>query len=558
MLRPYSRQAIRAAVALAGTRLLQEKEHPALNADARLTAAQREQAALSPVDFAEVCSGGWYKRAPHLELLNEKLLDLEQRKIKRLMIFMPPRHAKSETASHFFASWYLGKHPDHHIILTSYGAEKAADFGRAARDTLTEFGPAVFDVSIRGDSDAAHRWQIAGDRGGMFTSGIRGAITGRGADCFIIDDPVKDEQEAWSAVIQAGNASWWESVASTRLEPDAVVILIMTRWHLNDLAGYLLSKEGQDWDVLELPAEAIGPDVLGRRKGDFLWEDRFSHQEMVQKKTDMVSTDIGAYYWAAMYQQQPSIPAGLLYFDKDAIDYIDTHEVHDPRERWDTRALPTAPSTGYVVVWERPQPRERYVIGADTADGKGEAVGTWSAAGGPDRNAAAVYRVRDGVQVAEIYGRQEEHEYARVLNEWGRAYNNAMLCVERNRRAVLSNLLGLNYPNLWYSDKPGDLHLTLRTELVTRRREWGWNTDVKSRPLLLAGLREALTTGVVKPRSADFVKETRAFVMGDPPQAAPGTHDDLIFAHALAVVAMPLARQAQSSVGSPEYVGGMR
>ncbi len=523
-----------------------------------LSPQQIQKAQSSPVDFAEVVSGGWYKRAPHLDLLNDKLMDIFEGRSKRLMIFMPPRHAKSETASHFFSSWYLGKRPDHHIILTSYGAEKAADFGRSARDTLTEFGPSVFGVSVRGDSDAAHRWQIAGHRGGMFTAGVRGPITGRGANGFIIDDPIKDEQEAWSAVIQASNASWWESVASTRLEPDGWVILIMTRWHLNDLAGYLLSKEGQQWDVLELPAEMESDDnALGFKRGTFLWEERFSHQEMVEKKRDMQATDIGRYYWASMYQQKPEIPAGLLYFDKDALDYVEKHEVQDHRERFETRALPSSPSTGYVLVWERPQPKERYVIGADTADGKGEAVGTWSAAGGPDRNAAAVYRVRDGVQVAEIYGRQEEHEYARVLNEWGRAYNSAMLCVERNRRAVLSNLLGLNYPNLWYADKPGDLHLTLRTELVTRRREWGWNTDVKSRPLLLAGLREALTTGGIKPRSAEFLTETRAFVMGDPPQAAPGTHDDRIFAHALVVQAMQLARQTDVGADGITYVGGM-
>lgn len=484
-----------------------------------LTADQITKALQSPVDFAEVTSGGWYKRAAHLDVLNEYLLRCYRREIRRLMVLMPPRHSKSETCSHFLPDWWLVKEPDDNVILASFGQDWADHWGRQARDTLEEYGPA-FGVRVRDDSAAANRWQIEGRRGGMKVAGVGGSITGRGANVFLIDDPVKNAEEAWSSRIQERNAEWWRGTARTRLEPNGVVIVVMTRWHQNDLAGVLLSDTTEPWTVLEMPA-------LDER-GKALWPERYPVQDLRN-----IQATVGEYYWQAEYQQKPQLPEGFLYFDKQAIDYGKANHAEEPRERIETRAIATSPADGYVLVWERPRTGERYYMGADTADGKGEALGTWSASGGPDRNSAAVYRARDDVQVAAIYGRQEEHAYARVLSEWGRAYNNALLGVERNRRSVLVALRELSYPNLYATQRAADMHVQLPVN-IGPRIEYGWNTDVKTRPVLLSDFREAVSTGAVRIRDKDAWTEMETFVMGDPPQAAPGMHDDRIFAHAIA------------------------
>lgn len=495
-----------------------------------LTPAEIEKARLSPVDFAEVASRGWYKRAPHLELLNQKLLDCAARKIKRLMVFMPPRHSKSATISWFTPPWWLGHFPEDNVIVASYGQELADEWGRLARDTLEEYGKQVFDITVSDDTSARKRWVVEGHRGGFRAAGIGSGITGRGANLLIIDDAVKDQTEAFSATIHQRNIEWWGSTASTRLEPDAVVILMMTRWHPNDLAGFLLGEE-EHWEVLSLPAVASEDDELGRAPGEALWPARYNLEALdaIRKRNERI---LGGYYWQAMYQQNPQLPEGLLFFDKATAEYGRDH-AEEPRERKQTEPMPGATADGYVLVWERALNGERYYIGADTADGKGETLGTWSEVGGPDRNCAAVYRARDDVQVAEIYGRQEEHAYARLLDQWGRYYNNAYLAVERNRRSVLIALREKEYPNLYFTEKASDMHVANVVNLP-RAIEWGWNTDVKTRPILLAEFREAISTGAIKPKSKALWEECLAFMMGDPPAAAPGQHDDRIFAHAIA------------------------
>lgn len=253
----------------------------------------------------------------HLRFLARKLQEVEQGKIKRLMVFMPPRHGKSELISKKFPAWYLGKHPDHEIILATYGAELSYDFSRIARETLRR-NRALFGVELDDKSQAVQRWGIKDHRGGMVAVGVGGPITGRGFHIGIIDDPVKNREEANSETIRNKTWEWYRSTFRTRAYPDAAIILVMTRWHEDDLGGRLLQEQEGDWEVIRLPAVAEDNDLLGRAPGDPLWPERYTLSEL-----EGIRRDIGSHEWLALYQQRPTAPGGNL-FKREWLQYVDS------------------------------------------------------------------------------------------------------------------------------------------------------------------------------------------------------------------------------------------
>jgi len=243
-------------------------------------------------------------------LLNRKLLDIIAGRTKRLMVFMPPRHGKSEFISRYFTAWVLGKFPNTRIILASYEADFAASWGRKSRDLLEEYGPSMFGVKVSDKSSAANRWDIEGYEGGMVTAGVAGPITGKGADIGIIDDPVKNAEEAKSKTYQERTWEWYKSTFRTRLHKNGAIILIMTRWDENDLAGRLLKNaegDGEKWEILSLPALAEKNDPLGRKPGEALCPNLFDRNALLN-----IKQAVGSYWWAALYQQRPSPAEGGL------------------------------------------------------------------------------------------------------------------------------------------------------------------------------------------------------------------------------------------------------
>jgi len=227
------------------------------------------------------------------------------------MIFMPPRHGKSELTSRYFPVWYLGTFPDKRIILASYEADFAASWGRKARNLLEEFGPSLFGVKVSSDSSAASRWDIGGHEGGMVTAGVRGPITGKGANVAIIDDPVKNDQDAMSQTYRDATWDWYRATFSTRIQEEGAIILVMTRWHEDDLAGRLLKaqEEGGDrWEIVNLPALAENNDMLGRQPEEPLCPELFTKETLKGTKVRL-----GSFWWNALYQQQPSpMEGGIL------------------------------------------------------------------------------------------------------------------------------------------------------------------------------------------------------------------------------------------------------
>ena len=186
-----------------------------------------------------------YKTPPHIKKLAEKLEAVERGEIKRLAIFMPPRHGKSILTSEFFPAWYMGRNPDKYIICSTYAQDLADDFGRKVRNQLQDasYGEIFPDTQLATDSASVRRFHTT--KGGVYYAvGAGSAITGRGAHLLLIDDPIKGREEADSQAMRGNLLDWYRSTAYTRLMPNGSVILIQTRWHEDDLAGWVLKETG--------------------------------------------------------------------------------------------------------------------------------------------------------------------------------------------------------------------------------------------------------------------------------------------------------------------------
>lgn len=274
---------------------------------------QKEKAKRSLVSFMEYDGQGTWKTAKHLNVLCEKLEAIERKEIKRLMVFMPPRHGKSEVSTKKFPAWFLGRNPNEEVIISSYSADLAYDFSKIARDTLKEHGKNIFGINVPKVPGAVGRWSATeGGRGGLMAAGVGGPITGRGADLAIIDDPFKNWQDAASETVRNTCREWYKSTLRTRLAPGGRIVIVMTRWHEDDLAGWLLEEAkrgGEKWEVVDLPAIADEDyDILGRKQGQYLWTERFSPSEYENTKKA-----IGSKLWTALYQQKPSPDSGAVF-----------------------------------------------------------------------------------------------------------------------------------------------------------------------------------------------------------------------------------------------------
>jgi phage terminase large subunit-like protein len=264
--------------------------------------------------FAEYCIA--IDKSYQLEWFhNEIATKLEQgyRKLQkgedvRLMIFMPPRHGKSDMATQKFPSWVLGKQPETEIMVASYSDELATDFGQKTRDIMQspEY-QVMYDSRLRADTKSKGKW-MTGKKGGYTAVGVGGAQTGRGFKIGIIDDPFKNREEADSPVVRESRFKWYQSTFSTREEGNSMIVFILTRWHEDDIAGRILaqSKEAKskgeaydNWDVIEYKAIAT-EDTEHRKEGEALWPSKFSLEKLMKKKSEM-----GSYEFSALYQQTP-------------------------------------------------------------------------------------------------------------------------------------------------------------------------------------------------------------------------------------------------------------
>ena len=260
----------------------------------------------SLIDFA-ITTDPSYDPNWHHELIAEKLEAVERGEIKRLMIFAPPRSGKTELTSIKFPAWYKGKHPERHIIQTSYSTELAQDFGQKTRDLVNDsYYQKIFPgVVMKDDSQARGLWRTFHKShpkviGSYLATGIGGPVTGFGANLLLLDDPIKNREEADSETMRNKVWDWYTSTARTRLEKDAVIAIINTRWHPDDLCGRLLERQGEEWEILSLPAIAE-KDEKYRKAGEALWPQKYDLEAM-----RAIEREIGPKDWLALYMGRPT------------------------------------------------------------------------------------------------------------------------------------------------------------------------------------------------------------------------------------------------------------
>lgn len=255
------------------------------------------------IDFM-IATDSSYAPNWHHELLAKELENIAEngdRDYKFLIVTIPPRHGKSQLCSIGFPAWFLGKNTKKEIITVSYSAELAQDFGSKTREIVaSDVFKYIFNTSLKEDDAAKARWRT--DQGGSYTSvGVGGPVTGRGANVLLFDDPVRNREEAESETYRNKVWDFFTSTAFTRLEKGGVIVVVMTRWHVDDLAGRILANPAlaSRTKVIYFPAIAL-QDEEYRKEGEALWPEKYD-----VKSLNEIKETIGPYDWQSLYMGEP-------------------------------------------------------------------------------------------------------------------------------------------------------------------------------------------------------------------------------------------------------------
>ena len=314
----------------------------------------RKAAFASLIGYTKLMNPG-YMIARHNALVAQKLEAVERGEITRLIVAMPPRHGKTHLISENFPCWYLGRNPWKQIIYSTYSHERASDVGKKVRDYMLD--PQfryVFNLGPDPQSKSSNRIVVdnIGEKGIYVSTGAGGAITGRGAHLFIIDDPIKGRKDADSPTQQRQLREWFTSVAYTRLMPgNAAIIIVMTRWTFNDLVGYVMDElKHENWDVLSLEAICSRDnDPINREMGQALWPRAYPKGTLLKTRQTLTTRE-----WNALYQQTPLPETGGLcnINDFQRYTYNDWRKYQYAAMAGDKDAVPPFEVTGIACVWD--------------------------------------------------------------------------------------------------------------------------------------------------------------------------------------------------------------
>lgn len=265
-------------------------------------------------EWLKIVSPRWTWDWKYQLYIDSVLQDVTDGKIKKLMMFWPPRHGKSEKVTVRYSAYRIEKDPSFRVIIGAYNQTLASKFSRKARRIVSS--------RLGLEINAVDNWETP-QEGGVLAVGVGSGATGHGANLIHIDDPVKNRQEAESPTYRERVWDWYREDITTRLEPGGAIILTMTRWHEDDLAGRILSSEdAPNWVVIKLPAEAEVNDILGREVGEPLCPERYGTEALEERKRVL-----GSYGYNALFQQRPAPIEGNI-IKKEWIRYWDVLPAH--------------------------------------------------------------------------------------------------------------------------------------------------------------------------------------------------------------------------------------
>jgi predicted phage terminase large subunit-like protein len=260
-----------------------------------------------------------WRMGRHIEVISNKLKQLENGEIKRLMVFLPPRSSKSVICSKLFPAWYIGRNPEHEILTVSHSDQLSSDFGRSVRDIVSteQFQNIFRGVSLRTDVRAAGKWKT--NKGGTYyAAGVRSQIAGRGAHIAILDD-VMSEEDSYSEAGRKYIKDWYPAGLRTRIMPNGSILIINTRYHYDDLCGWLLKQEENseyetlEWEVIRIPAwlDEEAAELLKLPEGSSYFPE-WKSDEYLRIDESEIKASNGARYWNALYMQNPTPDEGGL------------------------------------------------------------------------------------------------------------------------------------------------------------------------------------------------------------------------------------------------------
>lgn len=408
----------------------------ALRAAAEIELRRRRRATrhARPVTFDAYCRAvsphlSWDWR--HLTAYKDKLQQVADGACKRLIVNIPVRHGKSVTGSIHFPAYYLTRYPDRQVIIGGYGQTLAEKFSRRARSLARANG-----LTLNPERQAADDWET-GASGSCRAVGVGGGITGHGGNLILVDDPVKNRQQAESPLERERVWDWWQNDLYTRIEPEGAVVVTMARWHKDDLTGRLLEQEGGDtWDVLHLPAIAEDDDPLGRAIGDALCPERYPADELLR-----IKAAIGEYAFQSLFQGSPIARTGGMF------------------EPYGWPVLDVAPVCTHVIrYWDTAGTRQKNA-NHDPDWTVGALLGIWDQ--GRKIAVLDVARFREGLarRDAEIerVARADHAAFSGKVSQW--IEQEAGVAGEDRTRAIITRLQGVSV----YTERPtGDK--TLRAE----------------------------------------------------------------------------------------------
>ena len=254
---------------------------------------------LSIIEFIETLPTHKWIKNKHTTFLDNIISNEIKNGDAKIIINMPPRHGKTAFCSEWMPLWFLNNYPTKNIILATYNQNYATHLGRKVKDLINRYEN-ILEINIRKDAKSANNF-ILQSGGGMISIGANGTMTGRGADLLLIDDPIKNDAQANSITYRDNIWEWFNATAFTRIEPNGSVVIIMTRWHQDDLTGRIINSNNfNEWMHIKLPAIAEINDQLKREIGTPLWCEKFNI-----KKLNQIKKQIGEFWFAALYQQNP-------------------------------------------------------------------------------------------------------------------------------------------------------------------------------------------------------------------------------------------------------------